>query len=48
MTKAIREEGRTVAIKPMPDDLFKASRGLLKTKGKALARLLADRKANTR
>ncbi len=45
--KTMREEGRlTMGI--LSDDLLKAGRGRLKTKGKALARLLADRKANTR
>lgn len=44
--KAMREEGRII-MEPQPDDLLKTGRGLLKTKGKALERLLADRKVDT-
>jgi hypothetical protein len=43
MSKAMNEEGRVIA-EPLSDNLLKAGRGRLKTKGKALARLLADRR----
>jgi hypothetical protein len=43
MSKAMNEEGRSIT-KPLPDDLIKAGRGRLKTKGNLLRNLLADRK----
>jgi hypothetical protein len=45
MSKAMNEEGRIVA-EPLPDDLLKAGRGLLNTKGEVLKNLLADRGAD--
>lgn len=39
----VEEKNGKIIMEPLPDDLLKAGRGRLKTKGKALARLLADR-----
>ena len=43
----IEEENGKIIMEPLPDDLLKTGRGRLKTKGKALERLLADREADT-
>jgi len=43
---SVKEENGKIIMEPLPDDdeLLKAGRGLLKTKGKILKALLADRK----
>ncbi|MDH5297725.1 MAG: AbrB/MazE/SpoVT family DNA-binding domain-containing protein [Desulfobulbaceae bacterium] len=40
---SVREQGGEIIMEPLPDDPLKAGRGILKTKGKAIERLLADR-----
>ncbi len=41
---SVEEQNGKIIMEPLPDDMLKAGRGILKTKGKALKRLLADRK----
>ena len=41
---SVEEKNGKIIMEPLPDDFIKASRGMLKTKGKTLQRLLADRK----
>lgn len=40
----IEEKNGKIIMEPLPDDIIGAGRGMLKTKGKALKHLLADRK----
>lgn len=40
----IEEKNGKIIMEPLPDDIIGAGRGMLKTKGKALKQLLADRK----
>ena len=39
----VEEKNGKIIMEPLPDDLLKAGRGMLKSKGKTLQRLLADR-----
>lgn len=41
---SIVERNGKIIMEPLPDNMIKAGRGMLKTKGKTLERLLADRK----
>ncbi|MCL7489222.1 MAG: AbrB/MazE/SpoVT family DNA-binding domain-containing protein [Desulfobulbaceae bacterium] len=41
--KVVEKNGKII-MEPLPDDVIKAGRGILKTKGKAIKHLLADRK----
>ncbi|MFZ5762506.1 MAG: AbrB/MazE/SpoVT family DNA-binding domain-containing protein [Thermodesulfobacteriota bacterium] len=43
----VEEKNGKIIMDPLPDDLLKAGRGRLKTKGETLKNLLADRKADT-
>lgn len=43
----VEEKNGKIIMEPLPGDLLKAGRGLLKTKGKVLKNLLADREADT-
>lgn len=40
---SVKEQGGKIIMEPLPDDLLQVGRGILKTKGKALQRLLEDR-----
>lgn len=39
----VEEKNGRIIMEPLPDDLLKAGRGMLKSQGKTLQRLLADR-----
>jgi AbrB family looped-hinge helix DNA binding protein len=41
---SVKEKGGKIIMEPLPDDMLQAGRGILKTKGKAVKRLLKDRK----
>ena len=41
---AVREENGKIIMEPLPDDIIKAGRGMLRSQGRAIERLLADRK----
>ena len=43
----VEEKNGKIIMEPLPDNLLKAGRGRLKTKGKVLKNLLADREADT-
>ncbi len=40
---SVREQDGKIIMEPLPDDVIKAGRGILKTKGTSLRQLLADR-----
>jgi AbrB family looped-hinge helix DNA binding protein len=41
----VEEKNGRIIMEPLPDDLLTAGRGMLKSKGKLLKRLLAEREA---
>jgi len=41
---SVLEKNGKIIMEPLPDDVLKAGRGMLKSRGKVLKRLLADRK----
>ncbi|MBW2020618.1 MAG: AbrB/MazE/SpoVT family DNA-binding domain-containing protein [Deltaproteobacteria bacterium] len=40
----VYEDGNRIIVEPLPDDPIKAGRGMLKTRGRILKALMADRK----
>jgi AbrB family looped-hinge helix DNA binding protein len=40
----VYEEGNKIILEPLPDDPIKQGRGMLKTRGRILKALMADRK----
>ena len=44
----IYEEGDRIVVEPLPDDPIQEGRGMLKTRGRILKALIADRKREAR
>ncbi len=44
----IYEQGGKIIVEPIPDDPIETGKGMLKTKGRILARLLADRREESK
>ncbi|MDA8163709.1 MAG: AbrB/MazE/SpoVT family DNA-binding domain-containing protein [Desulfobacteraceae bacterium] len=40
---SVKEQDGKIIMEPLPEDVLKAGRGILKTKGRAVKRLLQDR-----